>query len=127
MTGNKLSTTEEVRTPRQNECSDEPALLTSDTLFDESRIPSLDLDLVALTACNTGKGSAGAILTGLPGPGQELGGLVRDLIFAGSRGLAVSRWEVYAPQMLRLMDKFFGSGVVSEAVAMRRAEVGFMG
>jgi CHAT domain-containing protein len=123
--------------PRPGWCLPEPALVTSlgpgdsDALLEASSILNLklDADLVVLSACNTGGGA----FEGGTGPmddGDALGGLARAFIYAGSRGLIVSHWEVDSAATLALMTGMFdaaGPGeAVSEAEALRRSELRLM-
>lgn len=121
--------------PTQEDCLPEPALVTSlgagssDAFLDASEILQLhlDADLVVLAACNTGgAGAAVADRTGLTGSGEALGGLARDFIYAGSRGLIVSQWEVNRDATVQFMQTLFDSSTATEADAMRRAEQGLM-
>ncbi|HEY0303133.1 MAG TPA: CHAT domain-containing protein, partial [Rhizomicrobium sp.] len=120
--------------PGSEACLPEPALVTSlgiggavqsDALLDTSEILDLKLDaeLVVLSACDTGgAGSAEADRTGLTGSGEALGGLARDFIYAGGRGLIVSQWEVDTNATLQLMKQLFQPGAASQGDALRRAE-----
>ena len=121
--------------PDNDACLPEPALVTSlgsgnsDALLDASEILrlKLDADLVVLSACNTGgAGSASPDRTGLVGSGEALGGLARDFIYAGSRGLIVSQWDVDADATLELMRKLFKANGATQGDALRQAEVAMM-
>ena len=122
--------------PRPGECLAQPALVTSlgeansDALLDAVEILDLklDADLVVLSACNTGgAGSAGG---GLGSTGEALGGLARAFIYAGSRGLVVSHWEVDSKSALTLMTGMFTPGqpatAVSQSEALRQSELSLM-
>ena len=121
--------------PTQEDCLPEPALVTSlgqgqsDAFLDASEILQLhlDADLVVLAACNTGgAGAATADRTGLTGSGEALGGLARDFIYAGSRGLIVSQWEVDRAATAALMSAIFSGQSETEGDAMRRAQTTLM-
>jgi len=123
--------------PRPGWCLPEPALVTSlgsgdsDALLTASSILNLklDADLVVLSACNTG-GGAFAGGTGPMDDGDALGGLTRAFIYAGSRGLIVSHWEVDSASTLALMTGMFTVAKpgesVGEAEALRRSELRLM-
>ncbi|HEY5289379.1 MAG TPA: CHAT domain-containing protein, partial [Caulobacteraceae bacterium] len=87
----------------------------------------LDADLVVLSACNTGGGAfeGGALAMD---DGDALGGLVRAFIYAGSRGLIVSHWQVDSASTLMLMTGMFNANSAgdSEAEALRRSELRMM-
>lgn len=121
--------------PTEEDCLPEPALVTSlgqansDAFLDASEILQLhlDADLVVLAACNTGgAGAAVADRTGLTGSGEALGGLARDFIYAGSRGLIISQWEVNRDATVQLMQTLFDGTNETEADAMRRAQQSLM-
>ncbi len=82
--------------PTDLPCQSQPAIVTSapagatsasDALLDTSDVTNLKLDanLVVLSACNTGGGSAG---------GEALSGLARSCFYAGARALMVTQWSV---------------------------------
>ncbi|HUO23143.1 MAG TPA: CHAT domain-containing protein [Caulobacteraceae bacterium] len=122
--------------PQPGECLPQPALVTSlgdgdsDGLLDAVEILDLKLnaDLVVLSACNTG--APGAAGGGLTGTGEALGGLTRAFIYAGSRGLVVSHWEVDSRSALALMTGMFSGagtkGSISQSGALRRSELAMM-
>lgn len=121
--------------PGNDSCLPEPALVTSlgvensDGFLDASEILNLklDADLVVLSACSTaGTGSATADRTGLVGSGEALGGLARDFIYAGGRGLVVSQWSVDAKATLLMMRTMFATSSVSQDEAVRVAQVDLM-
>jgi CHAT domain-containing protein len=121
--------------PGDNSCLPEPALVTSlgvensDGFLDASEILNLklDADLVVLSACSTaGTGSASADRTGLVGSGEALGGLARDFIYAGGRGLVVSQWSVEAEATLLMMRTMFATSGVSQDEALRVAQIDLM-
>jgi CHAT domain-containing protein len=123
--------------PAPGWCLPQPALVTSlggegsDGLLEAGSILNLklDADLVVLSACNTGGGAyAGA--AGAMNDGDALGGLARAFIYAGSRGLVVSHWEVDSASTLALMTGMFGAARAGEnpgeAEALRRSELTLM-
>jgi CHAT domain-containing protein len=61
---------------------------------------------------------------------DALGGLTRAFIYAGSRGLIVSHWEVDSASTLALMTGMFTAAKpgesVGEAEALRRSELKLM-
>jgi CHAT domain-containing protein/tetratricopeptide (TPR) repeat protein len=84
----------------------------------------LDADLVLLSACNT------AAPDGTPGaPG--LSGLAKAFIYAGSRALLVSHWQVDSEAARRLTTRMFSELAIDPAVgpseALRRSMVGLVG
>lgn len=121
--------------PANASCLPEAVLVTSlggkgsDGFLDESEILrlKLDADMVVLAACDTGgQGASETDRTGLSGSGDELSGLARDFIYAGGRALLVSQWQVDSSATSALMARLFGAGSVSQADALRRAEVVLM-
>jgi len=117
--------------PIPDACLPEPALVTSlgqgdsDGLLDASEIVDLKLDaeLVVLSACDTGGGSAAdSSGAGLSGGGEALGGLTRAFIYAGARGLIVSHWSVDSAATEQLMTDLFRSGGQSEASGLRQSQ-----
>lgn len=121
--------------PTKNDCLPEPALVTSlgagesDAFLDASEILDLklDADLVVLAACNTGgAGAESADRTGLSGSGEALGGLARDFIYAGSRSLIVSQWQVDREATGALMGALFDGEQESQGDAFRRAQLSLM-
>jgi CHAT domain-containing protein len=121
--------------PTKNDCLREPALVTSlgvgesDAFLDASEILDLklDADLVVLAACNTGgAGAESADRTGLSGSGEALGGLARDFIYAGSRSLIVSQWEVDREATASLMVGLFEGERESQGDAFRHAQLTLM-
>src|SRR5262249_40893973 len=80
-----------------------------------------------LAACNTGGAGAGsADRTGLLGSGEALGGLARDFIYAGSRSLIVSQWEVDREATASLMVALFEGEQESQGDAFRHAQLTLM-
>jgi len=59
----------------------------------------LNADLVTLSACQTGINEQK--------PGDDLVGLTRSFIYAGTPSVVVSLWPVYGPSTLELMEKFY--------------------
>ncbi len=121
--------------PDDSACLPEPALVTSlgggksDGLLDATEILDLKLDaeIVVLAACNTGgSGSASDERTGLSGSGEALGGLARDFIYAGGRGLVVSQWNAEQRTTMYLMLETFKPAEVGQAEALRLAEDSLM-
>ncbi len=59
-----------------------------------------------------------------------MGGLARAFIYAGSRGLVVSHWEVDSKSALTLMTGMFTPGqpatAVSQSEALRQSELSLM-
>lgn len=70
-------------------------LLTAEEIFNLK----LKADLVVLSACLTGVNENR--------PGDELIGLTRSLIYAGTPSVIVSLWGVYSDSTLELMQRFF--------------------
>jgi CHAT domain-containing protein len=77
----------------------------------------LDADWVILSACNTAAGDAASA--------EALSGLARAFIYAQTRALLVSHWEVYSRTTAALitttMREMASDGTVGRAEALRRA------
>jgi CHAT domain-containing protein len=73
--------------------------------------------LVTLSACETGRSIAGG--------GDELAGLARAFLYAGSAGLVVSQWRVEDSSTARLMTTFYEllTSGVGPAAALQSAQV----
>jgi CHAT domain-containing protein len=96
---------------------DAPPSLTVQEIFGLE----LDVDLVVLSACDTGVNDRR--------PGDELIGLTRALIYTGARSVLVSLWPADDVSTLVLMDDFYrqlslGS---SKAEALRHAQCHVLG
>lgn len=78
---------------------------------------SLNADLVALSACETGAGKLSR--------GEGLLGLSRGFLYAGARNLLVSLWKVNDASTARLMQEFYGNLLEgqSKAEALRNAKL----
>lgn len=90
--------------------------LYTDDLFQHD----LHYELVTLSACETGRSRAAA--------GDELIGLGRGFLFAGTGALIASLWRVDEALTLELMDELYhqlDSGV-SKAAALREAQLALM-
>jgi CHAT domain-containing protein len=77
----------------------------------------LDCDLVVLSACQTGRGQLVS--------GEGIVGLTRAFLYAGSRSVAVSLWNVSDLSTARFMQSFYrhlatGTGAVA---ALRQAKL----
>ena len=99
------------------------ALLDMDEIFDLK----LDAEMVVLAACDTGR--AGAEQPGkaaVNGGGEALGGLVRAFIYAGARNLVVSNWPADSVATERLMTAMFSGAGMSQADALRQAQLAMM-
>jgi CHAT domain-containing protein len=59
----------------------------------------LDAELVALSACETGRGELK--------PGEGLVGLTRGLLYSGARAVLVSQWKVPDQATSKLMQVFY--------------------
>jgi CHAT domain-containing protein len=93
----------------------EESVLTAEAIF------GLDLrcDLVVLSACESGVNSRH--------PGDELIGLTRALIYAGTPSVVVSLWRVEDLSTLILMDRFYrGLEALDKARALQQAELALM-
>jgi CHAT domain-containing protein len=76
----------------------------------------LNADLVVLSACETGKGDLKA--------GEGVIGLSRAFLYAGSRGVVCSLWQVDDERTAALMTALYGElkrGKVSSAEALALA------
>lgn len=83
----------------------------------------MDADWTVLSACNTAAGdSVGA---------EALSGLARAFIYAGSRSLLVSHWQVDDRRTARLMTNLFGivqaNPTLSHGEALQQAELRLLG
>jgi CHAT domain-containing protein len=80
---------------------------------------TLPVDLVVLSACESGQGKVVG--------GEGLVGITRGFLYAGAERLVVSLWEVNDRAAARLMAKFYravlGSDHVRPAAALRRAQI----
>jgi CHAT domain-containing protein len=96
-------------------------LLLTPSAGDDGRLRAADLflmriaaTLTTLSACETGLGAAGA--------GDEVIGLTRGFLFAGSAGVLASLWEVSDQATAELMAAFYGNlETLAPAAALRRA------
>jgi CHAT domain-containing protein len=109
-----------VLTPPAAATAEDDGLLTAS----EAAQLALDADLVLLSACNT------AAPDGTPGaPG--LSGLAKAFIYAGSRALLVSHWQVDSEAARRLTTRMFSELAIDPAAgpseALRRSMVGLVG
>ena len=79
----------------------------------------LNADLVVLSACQTGKGEVV--------PGEGVMGLTRSFLYAGSKGVVCSLWQVEDEQTARLMQRMYAElkqGKPSaEALALARRQL----
>jgi CHAT domain-containing protein/tetratricopeptide (TPR) repeat protein len=113
----------------------EPALMLTppdtpsaedDGLLTASEVAQLDLDAdwVLLSACNTASGD------GAP-EAEALSGLTRAFLYAGSRALVVSHWQVNSEAAVRLVTGIFGemkrNAAIGGAEALRRAMLAQIG
>jgi CHAT domain-containing protein len=91
----------------------EEEILTAKEVFNLK----LDAGLVTLSACETGINKVR--------PGDELIGLTRAFLCAGTSSVVVSLWLVYAPASLELMKKFYKSlkGGLSKPNALQNAQI----
>ena len=95
-------------------------MLTAREILEES----VQLDLLVLSACETGVAESLG--------GQELAGLSQAFLHAGARCLVASLWKVDDPATSTLMTSFYGNwrsgadlaGALSEATAAGRGESG---
>ena len=95
-------------------------VLTAREILEES----VQLDLLVLSACETGVAESLG--------GQELAGLSQAFLHAGARCLVASLWKVDDPATSTLMSSFYGNwrsgadlaGALSEATAAGRGESG---
>jgi len=83
---------------------------------------SLDADFVALSACNTGVGAAGA-------DGDSISGLTRAFLFAGTPAISVTLWEVDDAAAPQIVPPFFAgmhAGAATAAQALRQAKLALL-
>jgi CHAT domain-containing protein len=80
----------------------------------------LNAELVTLSACETGINEAK--------PGDELIGLTRALIYAGTSSVIVSLWSVYDPSTIELMLEFYQQlkNGKDKATALQQAQIKIM-
>jgi CHAT domain-containing protein len=97
----------------------------ADMLLTAEEIFNLDLnaDLVTLSACVTGVNENK--------PGDELIGLTRALIYAGTPSVIVSLWPVHSNSTLRLMESFYrywtgSENGLSKVEALQKAQLDMM-
>jgi tetratricopeptide (TPR) repeat protein len=78
---------------------------------------SLDADFVALSACNTARGTGN--------PGEGISGLTRAFLYAGTPAISVTLWEVVDEAAPQISPPFFAamSAGVSPAEALRQAKL----
>ncbi len=98
----------------------EDMLLTAEEIFNLE----LNADLVALSACVTGVNDNK--------PGDELIGLTRALIYAGTPSVIVSLWPVHSESALRLMESFYRYWMdpvdgCSKVEALQKAQLDMLG
>ena len=81
---------------------------------------TLDAKLAVLSACETGRN----LLTS----GDDLLGLTRSFLFAGTDSLVVSLWKAHGKSTLRLMEAFYTAmdEGTCKAVALQKAQVEVM-
>lgn len=90
--------------------------LTADELYDLT----LDADLVTLSACDTGLGDIAS--------GDDVIGLVRGFLFAGTRSIVASLWPVADVETAELMTGFYRDlAGASRTEALRRAQLAVRG
>lgn len=86
-------------------------LLTVDKLYSLR----LDADLVTLSACETGIGKIAS--------GDDVVGLARGFLYAGSRSIVASLWQVDDQATAHLMTRFYGLlGARDKREALRQAQ-----
>lgn len=98
----------------------EDMLLTAEEIFNLD----LNADLVTLSACVTGVNENK--------PGDELIGLTRALIYAGTPSVIVSLWPVHSESALRLMESFYrywmdSANGHSKVEALQKAQLDMIG
>ncbi|MEI7613971.1 MAG: CHAT domain-containing protein [Betaproteobacteria bacterium] len=87
-------------------------LLTADKIFSLK----LDTDLVTLSACETGLGKVAK--------GDDVVGLVRAFLYAGSRSIVSSLWKVDDKATSTLMTSFYSRlGSMNKREALRQAQL----
>ncbi len=82
---------------------------------------SMDADLLALSACETGINEQK--------PGDELVGLTRAFLYTGTRSVMVTLWSVSAESTFILMDSFYKKlkdEKISKAEALQKTLVELM-
>jgi CHAT domain-containing protein/tetratricopeptide (TPR) repeat protein len=106
------------------DAADEDALSSrADGLLETREVwnlPLEDADLVTLSACQTQLGDLSA--------GDELVGLSRAFIYAGTPSLVASLWSVEDESTAYLMERFYGylQGGMSKGAALRQAKLDTM-
>lgn len=77
---------------------------------------SLDADLVTLSACETGLGKIAS--------GDDVVGLTRGFLYAGSRSIVASLWSIDDKATAVMMRSFYGNlGSMSKQEALRQAQL----
>jgi CHAT domain-containing protein len=96
--------------------------LTLAEIDDDPAISFRDVELLTLSACNTG--------LSIPGDGREVDGLGMLAQRKGARAVMATLWSVYDPSTSSLMQSFYRNWTtgspVSKAEALRRAQVAFL-
>lgn len=92
--------------------ADNDGLLTAGELY----TMSLDADLVTLSACETGLGKIAG--------GDDVVGLTRGFLYAGSRSIVASLWSVDDKATAALMRAFYGNlATMNKREALRQAQI----
>lgn len=92
--------------------ADNDGILTAGELYSMS----LDTDLVTLSACETGLGKIAS--------GDDVVGLTRGFLYAGSRSIVASLWSVDDHATATLMQAFYGNlGAMNKREALRQAQI----
>lgn len=103
LSGQLAGTTEPglILTPPSGPALDKPALERDDGYLSASEIAALklDADWIVLSACNTAGAGRDAA--------DALSGMARAFLYAGSRALLVSHWEVGSDAAVRLVTRAF--------------------
>jgi len=102
--------------------SNKKLIVQEDFLLTAEEILGIDLnsELVVLSACLTGVNENK--------PGDELIGLIRSLLYAGTPSAILSLWSVYTESTILLMKSFYkywikSENIVSKAEALQRAQI----
>lgn len=92
--------------------ADNDGILTAGELYSMS----LDTDLVTLSACETGLGKIAS--------GDDVVGLTRGFLYAGSRSIVASLWSVDDHATSTLMQAFYGNlASMNKRDALRQAQI----
>ncbi len=110
------------RLPELNIAKNQSQVIQDKILLSAEEVFNMDMssELVVLSACVTGVNENR--------PGDELMGLTRALLYAGTPSVIVSLWNVYTDSTLQLMKSFYkywmgSENAVSKVEALQKAQL----